>query len=148
MHIDIFSTFERVIRLSSARYKGNSEERYASATQWSLFSYLHSEQSATISSIAKHLYIKPPTATRLIDRAVKNGQLLRVPSETDRRITYIHMTPTGETSYLQLVAQLSLRTNDVLRHLSANEVATLQKLFDKIASGIESDIAEQQGQTG
>jgi DNA-binding MarR family transcriptional regulator len=61
------------------------------------------ERPATIGYVAERLFLKPHSATGLIDRLVALGLVERRPSPEDRRVALLNLTPRSR----DLLAQLS-----------------------------------------
>ncbi|OYV42101.1 MAG: MarR family transcriptional regulator [Acidocella sp. 20-57-95] len=69
--------------------------------------------SMTIGELADRLLLRPHSASELTDRLALLGLVERTPSELDRRITSLHLTPKAE----DILASLSLAHRDELRRI-------------------------------
>lgn len=63
-----------------------------------LLRYLFDKENATVSAIADYMGVTMAAVSSLIDRLVKIGLLNRNRSESDRRVVYISLTPTGRVA--------------------------------------------------
>ena len=79
----------------------------------------------------------PPAASRIVERMVKNGLLVRQQDENDRRAVVVNVTAEGES--LRDLHNVYDQVNAVLlRDLSANEAALLFDLLERVqATGRE-----------
>jgi DNA-binding MarR family transcriptional regulator len=59
--------------------------------QFRLLQYLANQEQSSMASIAKHLQIKPASATSLVNRLVQQGWLVRKGDEKDRRKVYVEI---------------------------------------------------------
>lgn len=73
---------------------------------------LSGRPDTTVSELATALDIHPTTATRLVDRLVGKRFVRRTEGADDRRVTLLHLTPTGR----RLVARVTERR---AQHLAA-----------------------------
>jgi DNA-binding MarR family transcriptional regulator len=78
----------------------------------------------TVGFIAERLIIKPHTASGLIDRLVTQGLASRQSSTSDRRHTFIRLTPAAE----RLLGQLSATHREELRRLRPTFTELLRQL--------------------
>jgi DNA-binding MarR family transcriptional regulator len=81
----------------------------------------------TLSELAAHERVKPPTVTTIVGRLEASGLTARAPDLDDRRISWISLTPEGrrfiEASRSKKTAYLATR----LGRLSAEERSTLAR---------------------
>ncbi len=73
---------------------------------WTLMALLE-HPSLTISSLTDHLQIDRSNVSRLCIRMEKNGELVRTPDPSDKRITCVELTPKGKE-----IAESLLRASD------------------------------------
>ncbi|WP_240162259.1 MarR family winged helix-turn-helix transcriptional regulator [Glaciimonas sp. PAMC28666] len=92
--------------------------------------------------LAQSLNVEDPTMVSMIDRLAKAGFIVRVPSETDRRVKLIELTETGMQLYGKVKTEADafraefLAQIDPQKLLAATEVLeTLQASADSLAAG-------------
>mgnify|MGYP001556421875 CR=1 FL=1 len=77
---------------------------------------------------------RAPNATRLTDKLIAKGLVLRDRSEDDRRVVHLLISEKGK----ELLAAIDRSTaevfEDVARKLTAAEAATMNQLLDKVRS--------------
>lgn len=105
-----------------------------SVSEWRVMSTLAGGKPMSIGRIAEISVTKQPTVTRLLDRMEALGHVERVPHDTDRRVTLIRITESGQTLMSQLIEQAHIHERLVLAPLGrarAEELRnTLKTLID------------------
>jgi DNA-binding MarR family transcriptional regulator len=103
-------------------------------SDWRVLSTLSDGKPISIGRLAQVSVTKQPTVTRLLDRMEAQGYVKRVPHETDRRITLVHITPQGQTLVSALIKQARAHEAQVLAPLGKEKAeelkATLRLLID------------------
>lgn len=69
--------------------------------------------------MAERLGREPSTATRFVDRAERDGLVLRVAGETDRRSRVVRLSPEGEERRRQLLEQRVQRARAIEAAMAA-----------------------------
>ncbi|MDR3098893.1 MAG: MarR family transcriptional regulator [Paraburkholderia sp.] len=103
-------------------------------SDWRVLSTLSDGKAMSIGRLAQISVTKQPTVTRLLDRMEAQGYVKRIPSETDRRVTLVRITPQGQKLVSELIVQAKLHEDQVLAPLGAQKAeelrATLRLLID------------------
>ncbi|OIJ10614.1 MarR family transcriptional regulator [Anaerobacillus alkalilacustris] len=92
------------------------------ALQW-----LHEYGDMTIGELSTKMYLACSTTTDLVDRMEKNELVERVKDTNDRRVVRIHLLKKGATIIEQVIIKRQDYLNDVLKHLSEEEVNVLEQ---------------------
>lgn len=87
--------------------------------------------------LADRLGIEAPTLVRLIDRMEKEGLLNRRPSETDRRVKHLDVTPAGRKEVERIRACAADLRGELLAGLDANEIGAALEILQQIRSKLE-----------
>jgi DNA-binding MarR family transcriptional regulator len=91
---------------------------------------------ATMSQIAKDLYIKLPTATSLVNRLIEAGYVTRTGDKKDRRITKIDLTEKGKQILKVAIKTKIKKMKFILDKLSPDEkkslISIIKSLHDKL----------------
>lgn len=92
------------------------------------------------SDLADHLGLSRSGTTRLIDRLENDGIVERRSCGTDRRGTFVGLTPKGEEQFRE-AGRIHLRgiNEHVGSHLSSDEMADLRRILTKLADGVDRD---------
>lgn len=103
-------------------------------SDWRVLSTLSDGKAMSIGRLAQISVTKQPTVTRLLDRMEAQGYVKRIPSETDRRVTLVRITPQGQKLVSELIVQAKRHEDQVLAPLGAQKAeelkATLRMLIE------------------
>jgi DNA-binding MarR family transcriptional regulator len=94
---------------------------------WRVLATLVDGEARSVGEVATIILTPQSTLTRVVDRMSAQNLLMRVPDETDRRITRLQITPQGLRVAQRLVAQARDHEAAVLAPLGAKEAAALKK---------------------
>jgi len=97
--------------------------------QWRVMAVLADGQSTSIGEVAAIVLTPQSTLTRVAERMVRGGLLLRAPDAADRRITRIRLTAAGLALARKLVQQAGEHEAAVLATVSAADAATLKRIL-------------------
>jgi DNA-binding MarR family transcriptional regulator len=100
-------------------------EAELTTSQLRLLILLRQEPGATLSSLAAHLRVSPPTASGLVDRLVRQDYLRREGDPNDRRFVRHHLTERGVAVLGELEREGRALMNDILGRLSDSELDAL-----------------------
>jgi DNA-binding MarR family transcriptional regulator len=87
-------------------------------------------------TLAGLLGVGPSAVTPLVDRLVDHGYVRREEDRQDRRITRLLLTPEGAAVLQQMAAGRREILAEVLHHLDAEELATVDRAFELVAQGV------------
>ncbi|MDE1138708.1 MAG: MarR family transcriptional regulator [Paraburkholderia tropica] len=103
-------------------------------SDWRVLSTLSDGKPISIGRLAQISVTKQPTVTRLLDRMEAQGYVKRIPSEADRRVTNVRITPRGQKLVSELMVQAKLHEDQVLEPLGKDKAeelkATLRLLIE------------------
>lgn len=86
-------------------------------------------------ALAERLLVDAPAVSRLVDRLVEDGLLERSAGE-DRRCVRLEVTKAGRKEVAIYNTELERLESEVRKHLTAQEVKTLQQLLQKLRAGM------------
>jgi len=84
--------------------------------------------------ISRGCCVDPTAVTRLINRLVRDGLLIRMQSTVDRRVIRLVLTPQGQRVAGRMPAIFSDVYNDFLAGFSAEEVASFKEMLLRMLS--------------
>ena len=90
--------------------------------------------------LADLLAVEGPTIVAMVDRLVSAGLVVRVPSETDRRVKLIRLTDAGRTLYAKVKERADVVRSDLLSDLDPAELLAATKLLEKLQARIEAPL--------
>ena len=82
--------------------------------------------------IAHRMVTRVPDITRLVDRMQRNELVSRRRCDKDRRVVWVELTPQGRSLAGELEEPLEAFHREQMGHLSAEELATLNGLLEKV----------------
>jgi MarR family transcriptional regulator for hemolysin len=90
--------------------------------------------------LADLLAVEGPTIVAMVDRLVNSGLVVRVPSETDRRVKLIRLTDAGLTLYAKVKERADVVRSDLLSDLDPAELLAATTLLEKLQTRIEGPL--------
>jgi DNA-binding MarR family transcriptional regulator len=100
-------------------------EAELTTSQLRLLFLVRGEPGATLTALATHLRVSPPTATGVVDRLVRQGYLRRDADPHDRRFVCHHLTPRGVAVLGELEREGRALMDGILERLSDAEIDDL-----------------------
>ena len=89
----------------------------------------HAEGQTSMEMIAKHLHIRPPSVTTIIDKMEKLKLILREKDPNDRRITNIALTKEIQKKITAIGKQKEKFFVQMMTKLSAKDKAELERIL-------------------
>ena len=124
-HASLMRTMESDIQSAH----GISHVWYDVLTQLSL----EKNKRMTHSRLAERLLVKVTGVTRLVDRMVRQGLVVRRSSRKDRRTSYVVMTENGEQALAESTPRvLETVQHNFVRHLKTEEMPAIRNLLARI----------------
>lgn len=106
---------------------------------WRVIGALRSGEGATMSEISSVLAIAPPTLTRIVDKLVDGGFVLRRIDPMDRRRVLIYLSARGKAKLRKLIRQEALIKSTLIDEFGEDAavqlVLSLARLADLSAPG-------------
>ena len=103
-----------------------------------LLALVATHKTATMSAAAVLLDVTPRAITRLVDGLEQDGFLKRTPSETDKRVIELSVTPLGKSRVEALMPQHMVQVNELFSVLTPEELQTYIELNFKLMSQLKS----------
>ncbi|CAM4242972.1 MarR family winged helix-turn-helix transcriptional regulator [Kerstersia similis] len=103
-----------------------------SVTEWRILSTLLGAGEISIGNLAQITLTKQPTVTRLLDRLETLGHLRRIAHESDRRITLVRITETGQALIADLAVQAKRHEEEVLERLAPLDSEALKATLRRV----------------
>lgn len=113
-----------------------------SLQNWVILTALWRQDGLTIGQIAQYYHVKPPAASRILNRMAKDGWVHKKSDVTDKRTTFVFLTPKAKAKshlvdFYQAAndhltqgfsEQEQHQVRDLLSRMGANAQKALQKL--------------------
>jgi DNA-binding MarR family transcriptional regulator len=100
--------------------------------QWRVLATLADGQALSIGEVAEIVLIPQSTLTRVAERMVRAGLLLRSADEADRRITRVQLSAKGLKLAGPLVQQARAHEAAVVQALGAADARTLKRILGRL----------------
>ena len=125
---------------ANGRYLGNMEQALKAIgldiPRWRVLMVLHLEHCASVSEIADHAIAKLPTMTKIVQRMQADGLVVCRQRPSDGRVTEVMLTDAGKDAGAKAWAAANRLYEEAFRHMKKSEIATLNRLLEKLASGL------------
>lgn len=115
------------------------EEVGMTPAQWRLIvalAFQSGEQGAAVGELARHLGVRPPTATSTVRRAEESGLVRRVPDPDDRRMVRVVLSERGDDRLVNLHGVLAARLAALVHGLGG--VEKVRRLTKALSNATES----------
>jgi MarR family transcriptional regulator, lower aerobic nicotinate degradation pathway regulator len=106
-------------------------EHHLSMIQARLLGVLR-DRTPTMNELARLLSLDKSSVTGLVDRAETRGLVVRVPSETDRRVVQVSLTKGGRALASEVAAQFGRDVSEALDLLPRSDRAVLSRLVSRL----------------
>lgn len=90
--------------------------------------------------LAQKLVVEDPTVVAMIDRLVKAGYVSRVPSQTDRRVKTVILTPAGNQLYKKVKTESNAFRAELLAKVDANKLSAATELLETLQKAAEAAV--------
>lgn len=108
-----------------------------SRSLWMVLLHVSKQEAINQCELADRLGIEAPTLVRLLDRMESEGLLSRRPSETDRRMKHLHLSPAGRKEVERIRAVAIEIRREALAGLDQAEVTIALDILKKIRGKLE-----------
>ncbi|KQB99066.1 MarR family winged helix-turn-helix transcriptional regulator [Pedobacter sp. Hv1] len=104
--------------------------------QWTILVQLWKQDGVSQQVIADETGRDKPSTTRLLDNLERDGYLERKPAAEDRRLNLIFLTKKGKVVEQGVMEVANQALDDITAGLTAAEMETVKKVFEKIYKNI------------
>ncbi len=135
-HADIASL---LISFTRSMYKAMRKSTSCSFLEMKTLTIAHEHKNPSMKVLADELGISSPAITAIVERLVKDGDLIRVEDTHDRRMTRISLTAKGKRTFEKSRAAIHESINARASALSAEERKELARILNKLQDEPKSD---------
>jgi len=129
----------RMGRLMAMRHGGHDEcHGELNPVHAMLMRALLASKSLKMADIASLLAIKPPAASAVVDALEHRGYVERTPSEDDRRVTLVCLTPAGCEILTLTEEARRAQLRRYMELISEGDIRTLLRIQNTLIDAIES----------
>lgn len=118
---------------SDALSSGLVDDDVASIDGWRVLGALRSGDGVTMSEISAAMVIPPPSLTRLVDKLVDGGFVLRRVDPMDRRRVLIYLSARGKAKVRKLTRQEALVKEALIEEFGEDTAVRLVRSLARLA---------------
>jgi DNA-binding MarR family transcriptional regulator len=96
-----------------------------SIPQFRALVYIHRNADVSLTAVAEHLGLTPPTTSSLVDGLARRSLLLRTASREDRRKVILALTPSGKKAMEAALQETQRSLAALVEGLTPGELATV-----------------------
>lgn len=119
-------------RIMREQIHQGKEGDFFSFLEFKTLAIVSEKKEPSMRDISSSLHITSPSTTQIIDRLVKNKELVRIPDPKDRRIIRLKITPVGKKHLDKQFTCASEKIKKILGALSEKQKIELTKIFTTI----------------
>ena len=129
-HMMLFRTYGAYLSALSSRL----EDIGLSHARFNMLRWLHhaNDNRLTMSELGAHLEASVPNVIRMVQALESEGWVRRVPSESDRRVMFVELTPEGQRRFRTVLPPVIRLWEEVQSGLSTEEQQMLSHLLAKL----------------
>ena len=129
-HMTLFRAYAVYFDALSSRY----EDLGLSHARFNMIRWLYHAQDNRLSmtELGAYLEASVPNVIRMVEGLQNDAWVCRVESQTDRRVTYVQLTPEGLSRFRDLLPRALEIWEEVQSGLSGDEQAMLSHLLTKL----------------
>lgn len=129
---DLIALIFTATRLIREQMVGHGKVNPFSLIQFKVLAFVAEKENPTMKDIADFLYITSPSATSIINRLVRAGELERNYDQTDRRIVRLRLTGRGTEALDYGREAAASRMSKVIVNLNEKEIIDFNNILTKI----------------
>lgn len=118
--------------LISGEFHGIVTSQGFTVSEWRVLAALAGAEPMSIGMLARITVLKQPTVTRVLDRMQARGHVRRIAHESDRRVTLVAITPSGNQLVSRLIELANEHERRVLEPFGMARSAELKKTLKQM----------------
>jgi MarR family transcriptional regulator for hemolysin len=107
---------------------------------WMAIAAVAKSQPLSQTELARLLGVEDPTMVAMIDRLVKAGHLQRSPSDKDRRVKLVTLTPAGQDIYTRVKKEADAFRRELLGDADPATLAIVTGFLEQLQTAVESQL--------
>jgi DNA-binding MarR family transcriptional regulator len=130
-----------------ARFEHRLSEHGVTVAQWKVLIALYREDATSPLGLATFIAVDSGAITRVVDRLLAKGLIVRKPSSTDRRSIDLGLSPGGKALIRDLVVIADVEDDAWLESLPTSELAQFKRTLAKLLRARGMDVPRQWSET-
>lgn len=106
---------------------------------WRVLCVLYDRDSLFVGELAEMVLLKQPTLSKVLDRMISDGFVIRSPSAGDRRRVHVEITPHGRQLVQTSIDDALAQEARVLSGFTTAEISTLKSVLRELITRLEAD---------
>jgi len=144
--VDAVLNASRVLVAVAARSLGDVAEE-VTLTQYRTLVVLASRGPQSLAALAEAIDVTPPTATRMCDRLIRKGLILRRHERGDRRLIRLSLSEKGQVLVDAVTERRRAEITDLLKAIPREQQTALVDSLQRLASAA-GEVPEQDWSAG
>jgi MarR family transcriptional regulator, organic hydroperoxide resistance regulator len=137
---DLVSSVHGVMGAVLRRAAPSLEEEGITMGQFWALHLVSSLEHASLTSVARHLSVAPPTVCAKVDDLVRAGLVSRHRSEKDRRTVELSLTPAGRRVEARVWRAIGQMMHSATGGMPREDLATATRLFREIRARLDAPV--------
>lgn len=108
------------------------------AAQWAILRHLAANDAPTAADLCRQLNYDTGSMTRMLSRLERKGVIAREPSDSDRRIVRLRLTPAGRKLHPKLREVVIRVLNHLTHDMAADEVRLVNEQLKRMRSNLQA----------
>ena len=128
-----------VARLFRNEFDARAKNIGLTRAQWLALVRIKRQEGIQQSELAAQMEIRPITLTRILDRLVAKGWVVRRPHKTDRRMRLLYLTPKAKphTDSLRMIAYGARQK--AFAEVAPKDLQRMRKLLEQVKQNLTKD---------
>lgn len=121
----------------NARLKSDLKGLSLGIPQWRILAVLANEGSSNIKMLVDYTMVEQSTLSKMIDRMISDGYIVRDVDDNDARSRTISLTTSGLEKYKIAFALVEAHSRRVVVGMTPSEISKLTKLVNKMLTNLD-----------
>jgi DNA-binding MarR family transcriptional regulator len=104
--------------------------------RFDLLANLAREDGQTLAALSRRMLVTAGNLTGLVDRAARDGLVIKRSDASDRRVSRVYLTRKGRTLVQEMIPRHARAVQRTLSPLGAQEQGELRRLLGKLRTGL------------
>lgn len=105
--------------------------------QWIAMYYIFTHKIISQRELSRLMHVTDSSAGRLLDRLERDGMVVRLSNESDRRVTMVNLTESGERLIIDLIPYGDAFNNDLTMGIDEEELVVYERVLKKMINNIK-----------
>lgn len=99
-----------------------------------------SDEALSQIELANRLGVEGPSVVSLVDRLVKAGHVVRLPSATDRRVKHVVLTEAGQALFAKVKVAADAYRRELLGGIDTARLQAATELLEELQAKVEASL--------